>query len=76
MNDLIGLKVIYTSASNREYEATIYGLPTNPYHAEGRLPTVSLEFRDERGKLKKFERCLHVGNCSLGKTQKWRFKKP
>jgi len=74
MNDLIGLKVIYTSISNREYEATIYNLPEKPYHAEDRLPTVSLEFRDERGKLKKRERVLHV-DSGLGRTQTWKFKK-
>lgn len=74
MNDLIGLKVIYTSISNKEYEATIYNLPINPYHAEDQLPTVSLELRDERGKLHKRERVLHV-DSSLGKTQTWKFKK-
>jgi hypothetical protein len=45
-----------------------------PYHAKDQLPTVSLEFRDERGKLKKRERVLHV-DCGLGKTQTWKFKK-
>lgn len=73
MDDLIGLTVIYTSGSSREYEAKIYALPKNPYH-EGQLPTVSLEYRDERGKLKKRERCLHIG-IGLGKTQTWKFKK-
>lgn len=74
MNDLIGLEVIYTSLSNRDYDAVIYALPKYPYHGEGQLPTVSLEYRDERGKLKRRERCLHVECCS-GKTQKWKFKK-
>ena len=54
---IIGKKVKYWSRSGKVYEALITDLPINPYH-KNCLPTVSLEFRDERGKLVRKDRVL------------------
>jgi len=52
---MIGKTVTYVSGSGKRWTAVITAIPENAYHAEGSgyggLPTVSLEFRNERGKL-------------------------
>ncbi len=47
----VGYKVTYLSRSNKEYEATVMEIPVNPWHQWTSLPTIRLEFRDQRGKL-------------------------
>ena len=47
----VGTVVTYISSSKKEYDATVDAIPENPWHAYSILPTVSLSFRDERGKL-------------------------
>lgn len=47
----VGQKVHYTSRSGKKYVAMIDVIPENPVHGWTDLPTVSLSFRDERGKL-------------------------
>jgi len=59
--DLVGTAVVYVSASGKEYEATVTGIPENPGHAGTAEPTVSLEFRDERGKLVRKKRVIPTG---------------
>jgi len=57
--NLIGKEVQYKSRSGKGYKAVITNIPVNPWHGEKvSLPTVSLEFRDERGKLVRKERVL------------------
>lgn len=52
-----GRIVIYTSTSGKKYEATA-SLPEKPWHEYTTLPTLKLEFRDERGKLVRKARVL------------------
>lgn len=57
-NEMIGKKVTYISGSGQRYEATVFAIPEKPEHGYSPLPTVSLEFRDERGKLVRKERVI------------------
>lgn len=60
--ELIGKRVIYTSGSGKEYEAFVTMIPSRPEHAYSPLPTVSLEFRDNRNKLVRKERVIPEDN--------------
>jgi hypothetical protein len=68
--NLIGKTVRYISKSGKSYEATIIKIPVNPYHQNSKYPTVSLEFRNEIGKLVRKERVLPI-DVSIHKTQVW-----
>jgi hypothetical protein len=48
---LVGTTVVYVSTSGHAYDAFVEALPENPWHAWTKLPTITLTFRDERGKL-------------------------
>jgi len=67
----IGAEVSYTSASGKTYLAVVTGIPENPWHQDSSLPTVSLEFRDERGKLIRKTRVLPMEG-SLFRKQTWK----
>jgi len=71
---LIGKHVIYVSASKKEYVAKIVAIPPNPGHKYTCFPTVSLEFRDERGKLVRKERVVpeYAENPLYTDNQIWR----
>jgi len=71
--NLVGKDVTYVSRAGRKYKATITGIPENPFHGDTDKPTVSLEFRDDRGKLvrknrvlpgddDRFIRCVWIGD--------------
>lgn len=47
----IGKCVTYVSRSGHEYKATVTAIPIHPKHGYIDFPTVSLEFRNQRGKL-------------------------
>lgn len=67
----IGQKVWYSSDSGQLYMATVTAIPTkgqNPNFPGA--PTVSLEFRDARGKLVTKERVLHR-SVTGGKRKVW-----
>jgi hypothetical protein len=68
---LVGSNVLYVSGSGKVYEATVVGIPENPGHACSPDPTVSLEFRDERGKLIRIARVLPK-EASNTKRQIWK----
>lgn len=70
---LVGSTVLYVSSSGKEYDALVVGIPINPGHAGSGDPTVSLEFRDERGKRVYKDRVLPIGIVS-GKRQVWKRK--
>jgi hypothetical protein len=55
---VVGESVTYISRSGRSYEAQVTAIPVNPWHGYSPLPTVALEFRDERGKLVRKERVI------------------
>jgi len=55
-----GDKVEYISASGKIYEATVIEIPENPWHLSTPLPTLSLTFRDETGKLIRKKRVLPI----------------
>lgn len=59
--ELVGKEVVYVSGSGREYKSVITAIPSRPMHGKHHLPTVSLEFRDERNKLVRKERVLPDG---------------
>lgn len=65
-----GTAVCYVSGSGKTYDATVTAVPENPWHASCPEPTVSLEFRDERGKLVRRERVLPEG-ASHNRRQVW-----
>lgn len=69
--ELVGKEIVYISRSGRKYDAVITAIPENPGHACCDLPTVSLEFRDERGKLVRKGRVLPVAASSFG-TKAWK----
>ena len=71
---LVGRNVLYVSGSGKVYGAIVVGIPENPGHACVPDPTVSLEFRDERGKLIRKERVLPEG-ASNRKRQIWKHTK-
>ena len=56
----IGDKVEYISASGKVYEAIVTGIPKNPWHLSTPLPTLSLSFRDEIGRLITKDRVLPI----------------
>ncbi len=70
---LVGTTVLYVSSSGKEYEAKVVGIPQNPKHACCPDPTVSLEFRDEIGRLVHKARVLPL-EASIGKRQVWKRK--
>jgi hypothetical protein len=55
-DELVGTTVRYISESGKTYNALVTAIPKNPGHGPGRLPTISLEFRDERNKLVRKQR--------------------
>lgn len=67
----VGMKVIYRSGSGREYEAIITRIPVRPENSS-EYPTVSLIYKDIRGKWKKKERILPYDASTL-KTQVWKY---
>lgn len=67
----IGASVVYVSGSGKTYDAKVTEIPENPWHASCPEPTVSLEFRDERGKLVRIERVLPEEVASR-KRQVWK----
>lgn len=54
----IGTDVIYYSDSGKKYQATITGIPINPWHGYSKYPTVSLSFRDMQGHVVRKERVV------------------
>lgn len=70
--DFIGMKVIYRSGSNKEYEAIITAIPEKPENRT-EYPTVSLYFFNNRGKAVRKERVLPIG-AGNSKTQVWIYK--
>jgi hypothetical protein len=66
----IGEDVLYYSHSCKKYAATITDVPDNPWHLDSDKPTVSLSFRDERGKLITIDRVL-PRDASFTKGQSW-----
>jgi hypothetical protein len=66
-----GVDVEYVSESGRRYRATVELIPVNPGHEGTRLPTVSLSFRNDQGKLVRKARVLPAGVCSKDR-QVWR----
>ena len=71
---MIGKKVSYTSGSGKVYEATVTAIPDNPGHGCTSELTVSLEFRDERGKLVRKSRVL-PRHDSWTRRQTWSHEK-
>lgn len=71
---IVGTTVLYVSSSGKEYEATVVGIPENPGHACCSDPTVSLEFKDERGKRVYKARVLPLEASSI-KRQVWKGRK-
>ena len=71
--EFVGKEIIYCSGSGNEYSATITNIPINPGYKGSCLPTVSLAFRDERGKLIRKSRVL-PRQVSTTKRQTWKFK--
>jgi len=69
-SEYIGMKVKYRSGSGKEWDAIITNIPENPEHACTTRPTVSLIFKNERGKYVKKRRVLPIGASTL-KTQVW-----
>jgi len=63
--------VWYISSSGNKYRAIITGVPNNPKHEGTDLLTLSLEFRDVRGKLVRKERVLPECVSNI-KEQVWR----
>jgi len=59
-----GDKVEYISASGRVYEATVIGIPKNPWNLCTPLPTLSLTFKDETDKLIRKDRVLPMSASS------------
>jgi dsDNA-specific endonuclease/ATPase MutS2 len=55
-----GDKVEYISASGKSYTATVIEIPENPWHLSTSLPTLSLVFRDETGRLIRKKRVLPI----------------
>jgi hypothetical protein len=55
-----GDKVEYISASGKIYEAVVVEIPENPWHLSTPLPTLSLAFRDETGRLIRKNRVLPI----------------
>lgn len=55
-----GDKVEYISDSGKSYEATVIGIPENPWHLCTPLPTLSISFRDETGRLIRKDRVLPI----------------
>lgn len=47
---LIGREIKYISSSGKEYIAIVTAIPENPIHGYTNLPSVSLVFKDNRGK--------------------------
>lgn len=54
----VGEAVTYISASGRQWKAVVTTIPENPWHGFTDLPTVSLQFRNERNKLVRKVRVL------------------
>jgi dsDNA-specific endonuclease/ATPase MutS2 len=55
-----GDKVEYISGSGKSYTATVIEIPENPWHFSTPLPTLSLTFRDETGRLIRKKRVLPI----------------
>jgi hypothetical protein len=55
-----GDKVEYISGTGKSYIATVVEIPENPWHLSTPLPTLSLTFRDETGRLIRKERVLPI----------------
>lgn len=68
---IIGSQVLYVSSSGKEYVATVVGIPEHPGHRCTSDFTITLEFRDERGKLVRKVRVLPEGVSSI-KRQIWK----
>lgn len=67
--EFIGKEVVYTSASFKKYKAIIVGISDNPKNEYTDLPTVSLEFRDEKNKLVKKNRVIPAENYNGSKSR-------
>ena len=64
-----GDRVEYISGSGKVYEATVVEIPENAWHLCTNLPTLSITFRDETGRLIRKKRVSPISaSCSNRKV--------
>lgn len=69
--ELVGREVKYRSGSGKEYVAIVTHIPEKPEHGYIDLPSVSLMFKDVRGKYIKKSRVIPKDKEGFFTTQVW-----